>query len=176
MNKSTCVYVITAPPGKQYVGITWNKPESRWKEHSYRNCVIGHAIRKYGPDMKYEVVSHFSERAEACVEEIRLIKELNTQAPHGYNITAGGDSAFGDGLLLIRPIVKKYKKLSIGWINVAIKKLEKSIIISKRLIEKNEINLSPIELTRVGKLLLDSEKDLAALHTIHHQKQPVGIT
>lgn len=52
-----CVYLITSPSGKQYVGQTVRSIEKRWWEHVYAalsgsgECrAVANAIRKYGPD------------------------------------------------------------------------------------------------------------------------------
>lgn len=99
--KKWCVYIHTNKiNGKKYVGITSkNPPEKRWGKHGSRykdNVYFWNAIQKYGWDnFKHEVILKnetldFANKAEKC-----LIKTYNCRAPHGYNLTDGGDGTPG---------------------------------------------------------------------------------
>ncbi len=80
--------------GKAYVGKTRGSVEDRWRAHQKdpRCFLIHRAIRKHG-------VKAFSVRVLATAKterqlselEKRFIRELKTLAPHGYNLTEGGD-------------------------------------------------------------------------------------
>jgi group I intron endonuclease len=99
MQKTYCVYIHTFPNGKVYIGITSQKPESRWKggkKYAY-NQIVGRAIEKYGWDaIRHDVVFDGMSEGEAKAKEIELIKKYNAQNPEcGYNLTAGGDGMTG---------------------------------------------------------------------------------
>ena len=89
------IYIVTnLVNGKQYVGIT-NSLSKRWNKH--RNAkgsspALHAAIKKYG--LNAFAFSHIADAfdAESAKKiEIMLIAEHNTIAPHGYNLTSGGD-------------------------------------------------------------------------------------
>jgi group I intron endonuclease len=95
------IYIATnSINGKQYVGQTHFDLKTRLSNHLIRtraqndNVVFHKAIRKYG-------ISTFSFEEIMCDDnkldeiEIRLIKELNTKVPNGYNITEGGRGSIG---------------------------------------------------------------------------------
>ena len=91
------VYKHTSPSGKVYVGITCQKPESRWQGgRGYRhNEYFFRAIMKYGWDnFTHEIIAEGLSRTEACHVERALIANYKSNDPaYGYNITAGGDHA-----------------------------------------------------------------------------------
>jgi hypothetical protein len=80
--------------GKKYIGITGQKPETRWSNglgymgspHFWR------AIQKYGWDsFRHELLFTGLSRDEAEAKEVELIAKYDTQNPeHGYNIAPGG--------------------------------------------------------------------------------------
>jgi len=93
------VYVITNKLDmKQYVGITTNM-RKRWGEHklaSNNKNALGRAIQKYGAinfDMQH--IASATDWTNAGLVETALIQQLNTKAPHGYNLTNGGDGTLG---------------------------------------------------------------------------------
>lgn len=99
------VYVATFPNGKQYVGITTYILAYRRTAHYSRakkgsKFAIHNAIRKYGQDVKWEVLKICFSYEEAKESEIEFIKDLNTLAPNGYNLTTGGDGTAGHTLSL----------------------------------------------------------------------------
>ena len=85
------VYCLTnRVNGKKYIGIT-NNLKRRWRRHCFRNSAIGYAIRKYGRDnFRISVLYSSLPLLTAQVLEGRLIVEMNTLAPSGYNIASGG--------------------------------------------------------------------------------------
>ena len=93
------IYIITnTVNAKQYVGIT-KRLKKRWTEHQRMHggeCLgLYSAIKKYGKEQF--VFSHIADAFDkdaACAIERLLIKEHNTLAPHGYNLTSGGDGGF----------------------------------------------------------------------------------
>jgi hypothetical protein len=99
----TVVYLVTAPSGKQYVGITNQKPQRRWVQHASK-AMAGHgprhpfycAIRKYGRKAFTCSVLEVCPSDEAAQDaEKRWICELRTVAPHGYNLSLGGEENNG---------------------------------------------------------------------------------
>lgn len=85
------IYLITDKTnGKQYVGLTTNTKEHRWKEHLHGNLYVDNAIRKHKPE------NFTLETLELCVDREQLrqreqywIKEKNTLIPDGYNVLPG---------------------------------------------------------------------------------------
>ena len=83
--------------GKKYIGITKRIPEKRWGVNGvrYSGQALGNAIEKYGWDnFEHEILMVGLTKEEAEAEEIRLIRELNTIVPFGYNLTTGGNIGY----------------------------------------------------------------------------------
>ena len=94
--KNPGIYILTSPSGKQYVGRDVNLP-SRAKEHlSSKSSQCRHihrAIKKYGADaFDVEIIQYpgISDKALNAVERWK-IRQLQTLAPKGYNLTEGGE-------------------------------------------------------------------------------------
>lgn len=93
------IYVITNKVNnKQYVGKTIQSVKERFKEHKYRSKYGTHNhLPLYAAIAKYTIDNFTIEQKEEV--EINLlddresfwIKELNTLAPNGYNLTLGGE-------------------------------------------------------------------------------------
>lgn len=79
--------------GKCYIGQTIKKPERRINRHFGRsNCKALHnAIQKYGRDTFTFEILHETLNIFLDDLEIAEIKRHNTLAPHGYNLTSGGE-------------------------------------------------------------------------------------
>lgn len=82
---------------KSYVGIT-NNVTKRWdNESSYpsdpkRRQAIQEAIHKYGrSNFDFTVLEKGLSIEQAVEKEQRLIKELQTKVPNGYNVSDGGE-------------------------------------------------------------------------------------
>ena len=98
------IYTITnTVNGKQYIGQT-NNPYKRWKKHlsvarlqNYKfNSYLYPAMKKYGIiNFKFEVIDICSIN-EVNEKEIYWIKQLNTYAPNGYNLSYGGMALYGE--------------------------------------------------------------------------------
>ncbi|WP_349569329.1 GIY-YIG nuclease family protein [Azotobacter salinestris] len=96
------VYLVThKQTGKQYVGITIQSIERRWKGHidnSARSDIkseqsLHAAIRKFGPEsFTIEIIDHGSMNKDLEAKERAWIKKLNTLTPNGFNISTGGSS------------------------------------------------------------------------------------
>lgn len=94
MSDSFCVYVLTFPNGKRYVGQTCQKPERRWaggKGYSEQQPVRA-AIEHFGWDnVLHEVFRDHLSHAEADDLEKLLIKTFSCDdIAFGYNILPGG--------------------------------------------------------------------------------------
>ena len=111
------VYVITnLINGKQYVGIT-NEPERRLTEHKCGrgSKLVFQAIKKYGfENFKVEFVFEGSEE-QAAQMETKLIKQLDTMAHKGYNLTEGGEGSWG--CIPSNETRKKMRKAKLGSLN-----------------------------------------------------------
>lgn len=96
------VYLIThIETGKQYVGITIQSIERRWKNHTEQakagslksDASLHEAIRRYGADaFKVSIIDHGSTKRGLEKAERDWIKQLNSLEPNGFNISPGGTS------------------------------------------------------------------------------------
>ena len=86
------VYLITNTlNNKQYIGVTNNSLQERWKSHVYDNNVISKAIKKYGKEhFSIEAIHECDTMDEAYSLEPKFIIEHNTKYPNGYNVSSGG--------------------------------------------------------------------------------------
>ena len=93
-NNDYCVYKHTSPSGKVYIGVTCQKPSSRWKNgKGYENCrKFMNAINKYGwSNFKHEILfSGLSESDAGKIEEELIVKYRSRDDRYGYNIREGG--------------------------------------------------------------------------------------
>ena len=87
--------------GKKYVGqVTTKRFKQRQKSWNclsqpYAGPVINNARKKYGLDaFDFEILKECKDE-ELNQWEMYYIKELNTKAPNGYNLTDGGDGMNG---------------------------------------------------------------------------------
>lgn len=89
--------ILCSENGKMYVGYTGKTVEERFKNHLDnarwdRKTALYDAIRVYGEScFSVEFVMDCETHEQACAEERRIIAELNSMLPNGYNMTAGGD-------------------------------------------------------------------------------------
>lgn len=97
-----CLYKLTSPSGKSYIGITSKTLEERWIGHLNRVRVPGapgvlyNAIRKYGPDsFRKEVVAECDDWSLLQKMEVDAIVAHGTRYPAGYNLTDGGEGIIG---------------------------------------------------------------------------------
>jgi hypothetical protein len=82
---------------KSYIGISSISAEFRLKLHSKQpRYLIGNAFKKYGvDDATLIVLAEHDDWGTLCQMEIDAIIEHNTKAPHGYNLTDGGEGTLG---------------------------------------------------------------------------------
>jgi group I intron endonuclease len=96
-------YLLTClATGKRYVGITTALVQRRWQEHisvSTRRTypsALSEAIRKHGAGaFNVEPIASCRSWADLCATERALILQWGTFAPGGYNLTLGGEGAYG---------------------------------------------------------------------------------
>lgn len=82
--------------GKEYVGITVRKPETRWTEHlkaaAAGSVYLLHAALAKDGLCNFEFSILWSgEAKELYAQEQLHILRRNSKMPHGYNMTAGGE-------------------------------------------------------------------------------------
>lgn len=96
-----CLYRLTFPSGKAYIGVTVGTAQERFKEHVYnakRGLARGvnRAMRKYGSEsVKVETLVVADDWAYLCEAERKAIAAYGTKGPGGYNMTDGGEGALG---------------------------------------------------------------------------------
>lgn len=92
--KEYCVYKHESPNGKVYIGITSQRPRSRWgRGKCYRNnWHFYNAVQHYGWDaFTHEILFKGLTQEEACEIEESLIKQYDSTNPEkGYNRDPGG--------------------------------------------------------------------------------------
>lgn len=94
-----CLYKLTFPNGKCYIGITHQYLKERWQcGHGYKafngkTSIMDDAIKKYGWEnvMKEVLIDYGMTKEEAAEAEKFYIKQFKTNDPkYGYNIYEGG--------------------------------------------------------------------------------------
>lgn len=86
--------------GKVYIGVTSRPLNRRWAEHLYDSTrgamAISRAIAKHGAgNFSIEPICCARSWADICAAEAILIVQWGTRAPNGYNLSDGGEGAFG---------------------------------------------------------------------------------
>ena len=97
MMDQCCVYSLSFPNGKQYIGIAKNF-DKRWAVHKHKaltnkGWLVHSAMRKYGLETVVKKILLIGTLDFAREMERRLIAGWNTISPHGYNLTEGGELA-----------------------------------------------------------------------------------
>ena len=97
-----CLYKLTSPSGKCYLGITKGTAAVRFTAHVYNAIHDGYktalhaSIRKYGKEAMHVQTLVIADGWEyLCYLEKRAIIAFDTRWPNGYNITKGGDGFTG---------------------------------------------------------------------------------
>ena len=96
-----CLYALTFPNGKQYIGITSGTLRRRLNLHrSHANTgrpgAVYNAIRKYGSrGFSAKVLVAASDWNYLCELEQKAIVAFGTMSPGGFNLTAGGEGYVG---------------------------------------------------------------------------------
>lgn len=114
------IYKVTSPSNKVYVGITNYSLDKRKKEHirsslkeSSRiyNTKFSKAIRKYGDQLKWEIIEENITCREILKEKERQYISLYDSYINGYNSTPGGD---GSGKIMSRETKEKLSQINRG--------------------------------------------------------------
>lgn len=96
-----CVYCLTCPEGKKYVGQSVDL-NTRLRQHKHSpktggKSAVVNAIRNYGFDnFKVTILAEVEEKTEKERDdklfqfEKHFVKEMNTIFPNGYNVSRGG--------------------------------------------------------------------------------------
>jgi group I intron endonuclease len=97
-----CLYKLTSPSRKSYIGITLKSASERWEKHQEHargkrnNGALYSALRKYGPDsFTLEVLITSDDWESLCKLEREFIQKFKTLSPGGYNIALGGEGVQG---------------------------------------------------------------------------------
>jgi len=112
------ICLVTA---KAYIGYSIN-PKGRWMEHCRLarkgfDSAFYNAIRKYGKEnFESQIIGIAYSLEEIKQKEKDFIKQFNTLAPNGYNMTAGGDGLenYKHSKETIRKISKNNAKATLG--------------------------------------------------------------
>ncbi len=94
-----CLYQLTSPSGKSYIGITMKTAEERFRRHVVhmamgRRNAIHRAINKYGHEkFKVKTLAISNDRNYLRLIEKRAISAYETIYPNGYNLTGGGEGS-----------------------------------------------------------------------------------
>ena len=101
-----CVYKVSSPSGRIYVGQTIQRLISRKQKHvsdayraNYRtyNTKFSKAIRKYKDMLKWMVLEEGVDVDSLAIKEVKWIEHFNS-FKNGYNSTMGGDTPWNRGL------------------------------------------------------------------------------
>jgi hypothetical protein len=97
-----CLYQLTSPSGKSYIGISSKTAAIRFLKHTEhalgkrQNGVLYSALRKYDPNsFKVETLVIANDWKYLCDLEIKVIAAFGTKYPNGYNMTDGGEGVVG---------------------------------------------------------------------------------
>lgn len=91
--KYGCIYKITSPSGKSYIGQTVIPIHQRISQHAKRpnSILIYNAIKKYGlENMEWETLESNIPEPNLNKQETYYIKRYNSIYPNGYNLKEGG--------------------------------------------------------------------------------------
>lgn len=84
-----CLYKVTSPSGKMYIGIT-NNFKRRMKEHGSSKYAFGLALRKYGRDAFTYEFEMFKCAEDALAREAELVTIETLKSKTLYNESVGG--------------------------------------------------------------------------------------
>jgi len=143
-NKNYTLYIHTNKMNnKKYIGITSQKPESRWRNNGngYKECPkFYNAIMKYGwNNINHEIIKNNLTKKDAEELEIKYIKKYNTtNEKYGYNIQNGGNTTGTHSEETKRKIGEGNKGKIIS--KEAIEKMKKALKIRMKYELENDLN------------------------------------
>lgn len=91
-----CLYSLTFPSGKQYIGITIRSFNERWLAHVKASAKenptgVAGAIKKYGRNNVLKQVLVIADDIDYLRDlERKAVEAFNTLSPNGYNLVSGG--------------------------------------------------------------------------------------
>lgn len=112
--KFGCIYRLTnTKNGRKYIGKTIQFRQRMYQHKSAQSkAYLGNAIRKYGwKKFKQEILIDNVPEEDLNNLEISYIEVENTMAPHGYNLTKGGEGVSGMKQSAAR--IEKHRKFMI---------------------------------------------------------------
>lgn len=99
------LYAIDFPNGKRYIGITSkDTAQARFQQHvanlhrpTPRRGALYAALQKYGSAavIVRTLAADIDDWELLCLAEQEAIEKFNSMAPHGYNLTTGGEGVRG---------------------------------------------------------------------------------
>ena len=141
------IYKFTSPSNKSYVGKTVQSFSERMRGHKKKSSgctALKNAINKYGwNQMKREIVEENIPEDQLDQREKYWIKMYNTIAPHGYNLTDGGDGGSLSDITRDR-IGESTQKNTIakngyrGYVHY-----QKGLFVPRVMINKSQVTISP---------------------------------
>lgn len=101
-----CLYRVSFPNGKAYLGITTQTASARFRDHcasasrlkrekSRGGSLLHHALNKYPKQARLEVLVVADDWDFLCELERKAIQAFGTLKPRGYNLTEGGEGTPG---------------------------------------------------------------------------------
>lgn len=111
--ETRCLYRITFPDGKAYIGITSNF-KKRMRSHRQAKTLIGDALRKFGFKNCTAQILVWGTSGYILELERTAIRHFGTLHPHGFNANEGGSGGPINTTLFREKmrLVKLGKKLS----------------------------------------------------------------
>lgn len=113
-----CLYQLTSPSGKAYIGITKKTASLRFAKHvehalgKRENGVLYSALRKYQPEnFKIETLVMANDWLYLNELEAKVIAAFGTRHPAGYNMTDGGGGTQGPISEKARENISRAQKL-----------------------------------------------------------------
>lgn len=112
-----CMYSVTGPKSKKYIGITILSEIARYKRHLYDPKVgtdrpLYRSIRKHGVEkFKLDVLVKSDDWDYLCLLECAAIQAFNTIFPDGYNLTSGGEGINDLSEISIQKLSKSLKEV-----------------------------------------------------------------
>lgn len=138
-----CLYKLTSPSGKSYIGISSKTLDFRWRQHKYNankgraserdeDCAaLYSAMRKYPVEQfGVEVLMESDDWEILKREEIKAIAHHGTFSPGGYNLTRGGDGVVGS-----KPTEATRRRMSVS----AKRNMEDAVYRKKRMDQFEEV-------------------------------------
>lgn len=98
-----CLYQLTFPNGKSYIGISASTADARFTIHRYHMTLrrkqtlpLYRALKKYGPaSVQVKTLCLNDDWQMLCDLERDAINKFCTRIPNGYNLTDGGEGTIG---------------------------------------------------------------------------------